>query len=307
MPAGQLPFVFLGLRDGVYGALVDPLMLDQLGLKIGDAFQLGGTAFQARGTLGKLPDAAVRGFRLGSTTLISTEGFAALSDMTSPLPGLGTYYLYKVLPPSGGSDALAIAAQAALGDTGWTIRTPRDALGPMVRYYDLFMRFLVIVGLASLLIGGVSVWTGISAYISERANVIAVMRSMGRSKARIFIHFFAQVATLALIGVGIGLRRSARQPACWCCRWSAQAVGIALPPAIHAQPLLIAAAPVGLLTAFAFSYLPLQQALGIRPMILFRSSGLASPQFEWRAADYIGADCAGDPLRRSPSSGSPSS
>ena len=74
---------------------------------------------------------------------------------------------------------LRTAIAQALGDTGWTIRTPRDGLGPMVRYYDLFMRFLVIVGLASLLIGGVSVWTGISAYISERANVIAVMRSMG--------------------------------------------------------------------------------------------------------------------------------
>ena len=111
----------------------------------------------------------------------------------------------------------------------------------MVRYYDLFMRFLVIVGLASLLIGGVSVWTGISAYVAERANVIAVLRSMGADRARIFIHFFAQVAALAAIGVGIGLLVGAsvalrgaadrrpggrRQPA---------------RPTLHAEPLLVAA------------------------------------------------------------------
>ena len=282
LPAGQKPFAFLGLQDGVYGALVDPLMLDQLGIKVGDNFTLGGTPFQARGTLGKLPDAAVRGFRLGLTTLISTEGFAALSDFTSPLPGLGTWYRYKLLPETrGDSEQLRADATAAFGDAGWTIRTPRDGLGPMVRYYDLFMRFLVIVGLASLLIGGVSVWTGISAYISERANVIAVMRSMGADQPRIFVHFFAQVATLALIGVGIGVLIGAAT-GLLALPIVARAIGVALAPTLYVQPLLIAAA-VGLLTAFAFSYLPLQQALNIKPMILFRSKGLASPPFEWRS------------------------
>jgi len=250
------------------------------GAQVGDTIQLGGTPFQARGTLGKLPDAAVRGFRLGLTVLISTEGFATLSDFTSPLPGLGTYYRYKMLSPTHDAEQLRADLGKALGDSGWTIRTPRDALGPMVRYYDLFMRFLVIVGLASLLIGGVSVWTGISAYISERANVIAVMRSVGASQARIFLHFFAQVATLALIGVGIGLIIGA-STGLLALPIVGQAIGVALPPALYGVPLLIAAA-VGLVTAFAFSYLPLQQALNIQPIILFRSKGLASPQFEWR-------------------------
>ncbi|MEO8756549.1 MAG: FtsX-like permease family protein [Devosia sp.] len=280
LPAEQKPFDFLGLRDGSYGALVDPVMLDQLGIKIGDIFQLGGTPFQARGALGKLPDSAVRGFRLGLTALISTDGFATLSDMTSPLPGLGTLYRYKLLPTTHGDGSLQAAVVAAIGDAGWTIRTPSDGLGPMVHYYDLFMRFLVIVGLASLLIGGVSVWTGISAYVSERANVIAVMRSIGAERARIFVHFFAQVTTLALIGVGLGLLVGASigflvLPVV------AQSIGVNLPNSFHAQPLLVAAA-IGLVTAFAFSYLPLQQALNIKPMILFRSKGLASPPFEWR-------------------------
>lgn len=280
LPAGTSPFDFLGLRDGMYGALVDPLLLDKLGAKVGDTIQLAGTPFEARGTLLKLPDGAVRGFRLGLPTLISTEGFAILSDTTSPLPGLGTYFRYKVLADGHDAEQLRAGLVAALGDTGWTIRTPRDALGAMVRYYDLFMRFLVIVGLASLLIGGVSVWTGISAYISERASVIAVMRSVGASRARIFLHFFSQIATLALVGVGIGLLFGAGT-GLLALPIVGQAIGVALPPALYAQPLLIAAA-VGLVTAFAFSYLPLQQALNIEPIILFRSRGLASPQFAWR-------------------------
>ena len=280
LPAGEKPFAFLGVRDGAYGALADPLLLDQLGARVGDVVKLAGTPFQVRGTLGKLPDAAVRGFRLGLTTLVSTQGFAALADLTSPLPGLGTWYRYKIVADGQDSEALRASLADALGDTGWTIRTPRDGLGPMVRYYDLFMRFLVIVGLASLLIGGVSVWTGISAYISERANVIAVMRSIGASQARIFLHFFSQVATLALIGIGIGVLAGA-SVGLLVLPTVGQAIGVNLPAALYPQPLLIAAA-VGLLTAFAFSYLPLQQALGIKPIILFRSKGLATPPFEWR-------------------------
>ncbi|MEP7239472.1 MAG: FtsX-like permease family protein [Devosia sp.] len=282
LPAGVQPFAFLGLEGDNFGALIDPLLLDKLGAKVGDLIQLAGTSFQVRGTLGSLPDKAVRGFRLGLPALISTEGFAALSDMTSPLPGLGTHYRYKVLGTVHDADRLRTDLSAALGDTGWTIRTPRDALGAMVRYYDLFMRFLVIVGLASLLIGGVSVWTVISSYVSERSTVIAVMRSIGASSARIFLHFFTQVATLALIGVAIGLVIGAGTgllvlPAV------GHAIGVALLPALYPQPLAVAAA-VGLVTAFAFSYLPLQQALGIEPVILFRSKGMAAPQFAWRGA-----------------------
>src|SRR5690606_37236789 len=124
-------------------------------------------------------------------------------------------------------------------------------------------------GLASLLIGGVSVWSGISAYVTEKGVIIATLRSMGAGKARIFAHFFTQVAVLAAIGVGSGLVLGAAT-ALVALPVVGEAVGVALPPQLHAVPLLVAAA-VGLLTAFAFSFLPLQQALGISPVMLFRS------------------------------------
>ena len=272
---------FLGNREEVFGALLDPLMLDQLGIAVGDRFQLGGTEFEARGTLSKLPDAAVRGFRLGLTALVTAEGFSIVSDRTSPLPGLGSWFRYKILLNAGGDAEDAKGqVQSALADTGWTVRSSRDGLGPMVRYYDLFMRFLVIVGLGSLLIGGVSVWSGMQAYIAERANVIAILRSMGADRSRVFIHFFSQVAALATIGVGIGLLIGGGA-AFVVLPFIGQAVGIALSSTIHFQPLLIAAA-AGFVTAFAFSYLPLQQAQTIRPVQLFRSKGLAAPPIDWR-------------------------
>ncbi len=281
MPAGTDVGAFLAPQDGVPGALMDAVMLDQLRIRVGDHFGLGGTTFSVRGTLGQLPNAPVRGFRLGLPLLITTEGFSVVSDRSSPLPGLGTWYRYKIgLTDTDLETGLASAAET-FGDSGWTIRTARDGLGQMVRYYDLFMRFLVIVGLGSLLIGGVSVWTGMRAYIAERSGIIAVMRSMGAGRSRIFIHFFAQVAALALVGVALGLLVGG-SVAYLILPSIGAAVGIPLTAAIHIQPLLIAAG-TGLVTAFAFAYLPLQQAQTIRPVLLFRSKGLDAPPVDWKA------------------------
>jgi len=271
----------LEVRDDIPGALVDPLLLDQLQIAVGDRFFLGGTEFEARGTLTRLPDSAVRGFRLGLTALISAEGFAGIGDRSSPLPGLGTWSRYKILLSDMDANAGRLAADDAFGNTGWTIRSARDGLGDMVRYYDLFMRFLVIVGLGSLLIGGVSVWTGMQAYIAERASVIAILRSMGAGRTRVFLHFFSQVAALAAVGVAIGLLIGGGG-AFLLMPTVGRAVGIALAPAVHLQPLLVAAG-AGLVTAFAFAYLPLQQAQTIRPVLLFRAKGLATPPADWRA------------------------
>ena len=281
LPADGKVFEKLGLSNGAFGALVGPIMLGQLGIAVGDTFTLGGTPFQVRGMLASIPDSAVRGFRLGLPTLISTDGLAVLGDRTSPLPGLGTFFRYKVVLNERDVEAGKAALQAEFGASGWTVRSARDGLGPMVRYYDLFMRFLVIVGLASLLIGGVSVWTSISAYVAERSNVIAVLRSMGATRTRVFLHFFSQVGALAAVGVGIGLAIGA-SVALIAIPVVGRAVGVNLAPQLHAQPLLVAAG-VGLVTAFAFAYLPLQQAQSIRPVTLFRAKGLAAPPIDWGA------------------------
>jgi len=281
LPEGADVTTFLAEVDDLPGALVDAVMLDQLDIGVGDSIGLGGTEFSVRGTLGQLPDAPVRGFRLGLPVLITSDGFGVVSDRSSPLPGLGTWYRYKIDLADPDIEAGLAAAIARFGEGGWTIRSARDGLGQMARYYDLFMRFLVIVGLGSLLIGGVSVWTGMRAYIAERSGVIAVMRSIGAGRGRVFAHFFAQVAALALVGVAIGVTAGGAV-AFLILPSIGSAVGIALAPAIHVQPLLIAAG-TGLVTAFAFAYLPLQQAQAIRPVLLFRARGLDAPPVDWRA------------------------
>lgn len=278
--ASSGPFMALSERDDTFGALVDPVMLDQLGLAIGDIISIGGTDFEVRGTLVSLPDGPVRGFRLGLAALVSSEGFARVSDRTSPLPGLGTNFRYKLLLTGHDIETARPAVAAALNDAGWEIRSALDGLGPMLRYYDLFTGFLMIVGLGSLLIGGVSVWSVMLAYIIERAGVIAVLRSLGASRGRVMVHFLVQVLTLALIGVGLGVVVGGAigllmLPSV------GEAIGVPLSGNLDWSAIAIAAA-VGLLTAFAFAYLPLVQAQMVSPASLFRARGLGAPPIDWR-------------------------
>ncbi|WP_423068509.1 ABC transporter permease [Devosia sp. CN2-171] len=281
MPPDVSAFDLLALQDGAFGALVSPLMLDQLGIGVGDVIILGGTQFVVRGTLTGLPDNVVRGFRLGLPAMISTDALAVLSDRTSPLPGLGTFFRYKVLLAGGDKEAVRNAMEERFGSSGWTVRSARDGLGPMVRYYDMFMQFLAIVGLASLLIGGVSVWTSISAYIAERSNVIAVLRSLGATSGRVLVHFAVQIALLTAIGVGLGLLVGGGF-ALVATPIVGQIIGVGLPQGVHVGPLAMAAG-IGCIIAFVFSYLPLQQAETIRPVALFRSKGVGTPPIDWRA------------------------
>lgn len=278
--AATAPFTALEERDGMFGALVDPIMLDQLGLTTGDTITIGGTDFEVRGTLLGLPDGPVRGFRLGLSTLITTDGFAKVADRTSPLPGLGTNFRYKLLLASSDTVAERTRITTELNDTGWEIRSALDGLGPMLRYYQLFTGFLMIVGLGSLLIGGVSVWSVMSAYIGERAGVIAVLRSLGASRLRVLIHFLVQVLALGLVGVGIGVVIGVTI-GLFVLPTVGNAIGIPLARDIDLLAILVAGA-VGLLTAFAFSYLPLVQAQMVSPANLFRSKGLGAPRIDFK-------------------------
>lgn len=278
--AATAPFDALAEQGGQFGVLADPVMLDQLGLAIGDTMTIGGTDFAVRGTLAALPDGPVRGFRLGLIALVSADGFAMVSDRTSPLPGLGTNFRYKLLLSDHDVDAARATLIAELADGAWEIRSALDGLGPMLRYYDLFTGFLVVVGLGSLLIGGVSVWSVMSAYIAERSGLIAVLRSLGASRLRVLVHFLVQVLALGLVGVGIGVAIGVTiglvvLPAI------GDAIGIPLVRAIDFAAILVAGA-VGLITAFAFSYLPLIQAQMVSPASLFRARGLGAPPIHWR-------------------------
>lgn len=260
----------LAERDGNYGAVVDPLLLDRLGLKLGDTITIGPARFELRATLQSLPDQVTQGFQLGVPVLLSLEGLGATAILE---PGVLARYRYKILLEEPDFAAASAAIKAAFPDAGWQIRSPKDATDDLARGFDVFSRFLIIVGLSSLLVGGVGVANAVTAYITERQRSIATMRSLGATNTRIMAHFLTQVMILVLCGVALGLMLGAAMTLV-----ALPVIGgmlsISLPPSVDLVSLLVAAG-FGLLTGFAFAFLPLARAGTIRPALLFRSAGTA--------------------------------
>ncbi len=77
----------LAEKDGVYGAIVDPVILDRMGIQLGGHFKVNGTEFEARGLLGSLPNGALRGFHLGLTALDFDRRRAGQSEHAAAAAG----------------------------------------------------------------------------------------------------------------------------------------------------------------------------------------------------------------------------
>ena len=277
---GHKPAELLGERDGIPGAIVDIVLLDRLGIALGDRFRVGGIDLEARGILNTLPDGAVRGFHLGLTTVVSTTALASMTDLRPPLPGMLTKHRYKIVLGGLSYEEAKAAIAARFNDDDWSTRSPREAAGNLARYYDLFARFLLIVGLSSLLVGGIGVSNGVTAYIGDRQRSIATMRSLGATGNRILVHFLTQIGVLTAIGVGLGVLLGGASSLLML-PLLGRALGVNLPALVEPVPLLTATG-FGVLAGFAYSYLPLVRAQKVSPALLFRSLGSIMPQPAWR-------------------------
>lgn len=284
---GQKPSELLALVDGVYGAIVDPVILDRLGIDIGGKFKVNNIEFQARGLLQSLPNGALRGFHLGKTALMSIEAQQANPDVRAPLPGLFTQYGYKIKLNEGDyRTAQPIVEAHFADDPAWKVESPYDAAGDLSRLYDLFVRFLLIVGLSSLLVGGIGISNAVNAYIGERQKAIATLRSLGATGARIMVHFFTQIGLLSVVGILIGLVIGAGLTAA-ALPVLGNILAVELPPSVH-FPSLLTAFGFGVLAAFGFSYLPLVNARTMKPAMLFRTVGTSVQSLKARTYLELG-------------------
>lgn len=272
-PLGDL----LAPRDGLPGAVVDAGVLDRLGVDLGDTIRIGDADFAVRATLLGLPDQAAQGFQLGLPAIIPES---ALATAGLDRQGVLSRYSYKIVLESGEAADAIRRLDTAFPDAAWELRQPEEAAENLARFFDLFARFLTLVGLSSLLVGGVGVSNAIAAYLGERRASIATLRSLGATAPRIMVHFLTQVMLLTLAGVLIGLALGAAISVLALPVLSGM-LGLDLAPTLDVRSLLTAAG-FGLLIGFAFALLPLRSAQKLRPASLFRSTDGGDTAPGWR-------------------------
>jgi putative ABC transport system permease protein len=141
----------------------------------------------------------------------------------------------------------------------------------MARNFELFRRFLSIVGLTALILGGLGVGNAVAAYVNDRQRTIATMKALGATGNRVLGHFLVQVMAMTVVGIVLGTL-AAGALTLGALPVLGAMMELALHTTIDPRPIFTAAG-FGLLIGFLFAYPPLVRALATRPAELFRTLG----------------------------------
>ncbi len=282
----QLPLDKLfAQNNGTFGAAVDPALLTRLDLKVGDRITIGNATIELRAALTGEPDKLTGGIGLGPRLLISD---AALQESGLIQPGSLVRRVYRLrLPDSGTSDRAVTAvekeAQTTFPDAGWEVRTRSKATPQLERNVERFTQFLTLVGLTTLLVGGVGVANAVSAHLARKRDAIATMKALGATGGSVFAIYCVQMLLVALFAAIIGAALGAALP--YIVSWAFGAI-IPFPVAPSLHPGVLALSVLyGLLTALAFALWPLGRAHDISVSMLFRDQVAA--ERHWPRKRYV--------------------
>jgi putative ABC transport system permease protein len=264
------------LREGIplqqalaKGAVIDPVLLARLGLKIGDEIVLGSEKLPIAGTIKSEPDGLADRLTYGPRVLVSLAEIGR-SGLIKPGTLIRWRYALKLNERADADVLQALRAHIAaeLPEAGFTAVDRRDPSPQVSRTLERLRQFLTLIGLTALLVGGVGVANAVATFIDKRRKVIATMKSIGATSSTVLGIFLTQILLVALIGVVIGL-----------------VLGAAVPPVLDTfygdlvpiraemmiSPLSIASAVVyGFAVALLFTLWPLARIERVSANVLFR-------------------------------------
>ena len=255
-------------RDGLPGAVMHPVLTNQLGLEPGDIFKLGTQDFVLSAEIAREPDNAAGGFALGPRTMVRTDALGA-SGLLAPGSLFSTEYRLD-LPPGTDLDALRAEAEASFPDSGLRWRDARNGAPQVEEFVNRLGAFLILVGLSGLAVGGVGISAALRAYLATKTETIATLRTLGADRQTIFLTYFLQVSFLACLGLALGLALGIGIPVMLSPLLEAR---LPVPAVFAAYPRPVAEAVLySILTVLIFTLWPLARAQDIRAATLFRDA-----------------------------------
>lgn len=249
--------------------IVEPAILDQFAVKIGDEVEVGELRLKIIGVVDK---PAPRGSRFSG---FAPEAYVELRDLDR-MGLLGTnsmasFQIHLEMPATVESKELKEQIRETFSDSSWRLETPEDRRENLGDALENFQRFLGLIALASLALGAVGVAGAVHAHVTRRIPTIAILRCLGCPGYLAFGIYFAQAVALGLFGALLG-----------------SAFGIALqmglleffqddlPVSISPSPewkVVAQTTATGFAVCCGFALLPLLKIREISPAVTLRSGG----------------------------------
>ncbi len=252
--------------------VLDPLLMTQYELSIGDTVRLGDANFEITAALVSVPgEAAFAG-------IFAPRAYIPLSKLRSTgLIGTGSiafHKLYAANTPKAPESIIADNA-AFLADNYLKAETVEDQKEDVGRPLENLNRFLGLVGFVALLLGGVGIAGAAHSYLQQKRDTVAILRCLGSSAQTATNVFLIQITAIAifgsLAGVILGIFSQAVLP-----RLLAPILPFQLDFFIS-WPSLWSGFLYGTATAFIFGLFPLLPLRKVSPLRALRASFDTSP------------------------------
>lgn len=271
LDSGQQLDAALTPNNQLPGIVVEQGFLQRLSCSIGSQVVIGDTAFRITDIIRHEPDRSLRAFNLGPRVMLSQS---ALKKTGLIQPGSLVNYAYRLtLPQQMETEVFKAQLQKRFPEAGWRIRSWREA-APRVRFFlDRMETNLTLLGLCSLLVGGLGISGAVRGYLNGKRDHIATMKCLGATRRLIFSTYLMQILLLGICASSAGLLAGAALP--WLL---AQIFGSTFPLPLEPgffPTVWVTSSLFGLLTALLFSLRELGAACQVTPASLFRSYSAA--------------------------------
>ncbi len=270
-------------------AFLDPGAAERLGVRPGDTIRIGTADVTVAGIIADEPDRLSEGFALGQTVIVPAD-LPAAAGLIAP----GSMYETKARVRFAGDPDPAQVEEQLLErfpGSGLDSRT-RDSASPGAeRFLGRMSEFLILVGLAALVIAGIGIGGGVASYLDQRRQGIATLKILGAASGDIARIYALQVGAAALAGSLAGVVAGVLVTPLL-----ASALGALLPVStgftVH-MPSLLRAAAFGLLVTLIFAAPPILRARDFPAMALMRARVTPLAR-QWRSAALpVGLGLAG--------------
>ena len=246
-------------------AVVSREFLIRTGAATGDTIQVGSSGFRISAELINEPDRISSGFELGPRVFVSRQGLErsgliqfgsrATESFLFRLPGEG-------LEISDARELLQTGLDQRARITDYRNPNPSLASG-----LERMTNYLSLIGLMSLLVGGLGVSTTIHSYIRQKLDTIAILKCLGGRQWQIIRIYLLQGLLIGVIGSVAGVALG-------------YLLQVALPPFVQGMldlPTELEPAPtavlqgllIGVVTTLLFLLPPLLAIRKIRPVRVF--------------------------------------
>jgi putative ABC transport system permease protein len=267
--------------------LVDPSFLTALAAEIGDTVALGEARFVIAGTVTNFPGEVGVQSAFGPRVYIPGADLESTKLLTFG-SRLDRQWFVRT-PASLDTRTFAETWRPKVSAQRLRMRTAVEDERDLKAFLDQLGRYLGLVALIALLLGGIGVGSAVQVFIKRKREAIAVLRCLGATSGQVFGIYLLQAAVMGLagsaVGVLLGVALQLAMPAVF---------GAFLPLDVTVRPshpAVLTGLGVGLWVATVFALIPLLGVREVPPLAVLRRDVDAGPGTRpdgWTGLVWIG-------------------